>query len=111
MELARGAHSYGLIKHPRPVAFRGRVHLRDTRPSIVIVLSSATMSLPHETTNPAFAEKESAAPYEATTPDEHKGVHHSDVDPENPPLPAEQNALHRDLKGRHMQMIAMQVEQ
>jgi amino acid permease len=32
--------------------------------------------------------------------------HFSGSDPENP-APVETNALHQDLKGRHMQMIAM----
>jgi amino acid permease len=38
------------------------------------------------------------------------GVHkegHFDSDPENAVVESEGNMLHKDLKGRHMQMIAM----
>jgi amino acid permease len=66
------------------------------------------MSLRHE--NPDLAEKHDidAPSYAPATGDlKHDG--HFDSDPENLAQP-EANKLHQDLKGRHMQMIAMQVQ-
>jgi len=69
------------------------------------ILSSATMSFQPE--NGDLAEKHAtAAPgYEPNKYDEH-----SSSDPENL-VAVSENRLHKDLKGRHMQMIAMQVQQ
>ena len=68
------------------------------------VLSFATMSLKLE--NDAAAEKHgNAAPgYEP------KGDGNFSSDPENLVVANSENMLHQDLKGRHMQMIAMRVQ-
>lgn len=73
-----------------------------TRPACFFILPSATMSLKPE--NEDLAEKHAldAPGYEPTRDG------HSSSDPENLVV-ARENVLHQDLKGRHMQMIAMQV--
>jgi amino acid transporter len=67
------------------------------------------MSLKSE--NGDLAEKHvNAAPtYEPATLGEHKRDGHFSSDPENM-VEVSENRLHQDLKGRHMQMIAMQVQ-
>jgi yeast amino acid transporter len=67
------------------------------------------MSLQPE--NGLLAEKHAnAAPtYEPPTLGEHKGDGLFGIDPENM-VEVSENRLHKDLKGRHMQMIAMQVQ-
>ncbi len=56
-----------------------------------------------------FAEKHAnntAPPYEPGTLGEHKPSYYDN----DPVVAATTNKLHQDLKGRHMQMIAMQVQ-
>ena len=62
--------------------------------------------------NSEFAEKHAtAAPdYKPEALEEHKLHGHANDDPEHVGEQKEL-ALHQDLKGRHMQMIAMQVQQ
>jgi amino acid permease len=57
-----------------------------------------------------LAEKhDNAVPaYESATLGDDKGHNPYNGDPENM-VEVKQNLLHKDLKGRHMQMIAMQV--
>jgi amino acid transporter len=69
------------------------------------------MSLKHEHENVDLAEghpKAAPAYDEPTLGDgEHKHKEASGSDPEDPVALGGQNKLHQDLKGRHMQMIAM----
>ena len=67
------------------------------------------MSLKHE--NGGFAEKHANddPAYESGSPGEHKGGGAYTATPEDLVESGETNKLHQDLKGRHMQMIAMQV--
>jgi amino acid transporter len=65
------------------------------------------MSLKHETN--ALGEKHGEVPvYEPATLGEHARGRQFSIDPEDRAMvETDQNVLHRDLKGRHMQMIAM----
>jgi hypothetical protein len=80
---------------------QGPIYLsKNLTASCFFLLSSATMSLKHEE-NGDYSEKHAAgAP--AYEPD-------GSSDPEVQAVAAG-NLLHQDLKGRHMQMIAMQVQ-
>jgi amino acid permease len=79
------------------------IYPKISRPACFFILSSAIMSLKPE--NGDLAEKHAnAVPgYEPTRDG------HFSSDPENMVV-ANENMLHQDLKGRHMQMIAMQVQ-
>ena len=71
------------------------------------------MSLPHDTADLGEKTAHSAPAYDAPhhTLGEHAKGRQFSVDPEDTALvQSDQNALHRDLKGRHMQMIAMFVD-
>jgi hypothetical protein len=79
------------------------IYPKTSRPTYFFILSSATMSFEPE--NGDLAEKHAnAAPGYEPTPDGHFSS-----DPENMVV-AKENLLHQDLKGRHMQMIAMQAQ-
>jgi amino acid permease len=77
------------------------IYPKISRPACFFILSSATMSFQPE--NDDLAEKH--AKNEPAT----LGEGHFSSDPENMVVGANENVLHQDLKGRHMQMIAMQV--
>jgi amino acid transporter len=69
------------------------------------------MSLQHESANLDEKHANAAPAYEPATLGEHTRGRPLSSDPEDAAIVvADQNQLHRDLKGRHMQMIAMQVQ-
>jgi amino acid transporter len=67
------------------------------------------MSLNPENSDLAEKHVNAAPAYEPATLGEHTRDGHFSSDPENMGA-ANENKLHQDLKGRHMQMIAMQVQ-
>lgn len=66
------------------------------------------MSIKHETGTPGEKHANDVPTYEPATLGQHARGRQFSIDPEDRAMvAADQNMLHRDLKGRHMQMIAM----